>query len=178
MLLNLHCKGLPSIFLVDPIFFRKSSLSSLLTPDVRNANYNLVIFPSLNFHGGDFAFPYHFITDLTHKPLFYTIYHIEITADVNRGKWVFRMRLAEGRCQPERPGADEKPFCPYSASPVIPISYPAKDNNLCISPNNKGFFLFCSTEKKLYFFNKISDLFDIKMDFAKLGLRLKISKEY
>ncbi len=44
----------------------------------------------------------------------------------NRGKGIFQMRLSEGRCQPERPGAAEKPPCPYSASPIIPISSIAK----------------------------------------------------
>ena len=63
------------------------------------------------------------------------------------------MRLAEGRCQPERLGADEKPSCPYSASPIIPIPHTTK-----IKTPKKKLFIFLSIENGLYFFNGINIL--------------------
>ncbi|RLB10517.1 MAG: hypothetical protein DRG39_06200, partial [Deltaproteobacteria bacterium] len=60
--------------------------------------------------------------------------------------------------------------------PCYPYVIYSKDKNLCISQTIRV-FLFCSTGNRLYFFNEISDLFGIKIGFAKLGLGGRNNRE-
>ncbi len=78
-----------------------------------------------------------------------------------------------------RKGAVSPRDSEQTKSPLVPIPllfrfpyYPytnSKDKNLCISQTIRGFFCFI-VQKIGFIFNKISDLFGIKIGFAKFGL--------